>query len=415
MADDEHVADTRMARDALVDKSGIGTGNGISTGTEEAEGAIATATDRPARDQERAVSPAESSSHVDSSPVHPHLRYPLNSRRLTAWHLRALAQALGLPTTGSIDQLRQCIEGIVQRDHDHQNVVVIIRESLKTEHVLVLADSEGEFLVSEPIYRDALPRHMRTEVDVRVTEELRETHRQLEEANDIIDAATAKDEEQARMIAKLQEDLHECEVQATHACEELEQQLAAEKEKARESWRTNCEHLAKQDALITAQDEEVAVLKRRIVELEAEGVRGRSEAPSPGARPPRLSGRPSSEVVVESTLPATGIEVPHPHPLPLRTGSSFRVKSVPVRGDVHSMPHHSDASHSGAAPASTPRRSEGSDDSTQSRPDASHSGAVLDSDSYEHSAATTEGRQRRGKAPPIEFFSGEDPAILLDD
>ena len=59
MADDEHVADTRMARDALVDKSGIGTGNGISTGTEEAEGAIATVTDRPARDQECAVSPVE--------------------------------------------------------------------------------------------------------------------------------------------------------------------------------------------------------------------------------------------------------------------------------------------------------------------------------------------------------------------
>ena len=110
----------------------------------------------------------------------------------------------------------------------------------------MLADSEGEFLVSEPIDRDALPRHMRTEVDVRATEELRETHRQLEEANDIIDAATANDEEQARMIAKLQEDLHECEVQATHACEELEQQLAAEKEKARQSWRMICEHLAQQ-------------------------------------------------------------------------------------------------------------------------------------------------------------------------
>jgi hypothetical protein len=82
-----------MARDALVDESGIGIGNGTSTGTEEAEGAIATATDWPAREQERGVSPAESSSHVDSSPVHPHLRYPLNSRRLTAWHLRALAQA----------------------------------------------------------------------------------------------------------------------------------------------------------------------------------------------------------------------------------------------------------------------------------------------------------------------------------
>ena len=33
----------------------------------------------------------------------------------------------------------------------------------------------------------------------------------------------------------------------------------------------------------------------------------------------------------------------------------------------------------------------------------------------ERTATTPNSRQRRGKAPPIEFFSGEDPAILLDD
>ena len=78
-------------------------------------------------------------------------RYPLNSRRLTAGHLRTLAKALGLPTAGSPDQLRQCVEGIVQRDHDHRNVVVVVQESLKTEQVIVLEDSEGEFLQCEPI------------------------------------------------------------------------------------------------------------------------------------------------------------------------------------------------------------------------------------------------------------------------
>ena len=71
-------------------------------------------------------------------------RYPLNSRRLTAGHLRTLAR---LPTAGSPDQLRQCVEGIVQRDHEHRNVVVVVQESLKTEQVIVL---EGEFLSVSP-------------------------------------------------------------------------------------------------------------------------------------------------------------------------------------------------------------------------------------------------------------------------
>ena len=62
-------------------------------------------------------------------------RYPLNSPWLTTWHLGALAQALGLPTTGYQDQLRQCIEGTIQRDHDYQNS--------SEECMFVLADADG--------------------------------------------------------------------------------------------------------------------------------------------------------------------------------------------------------------------------------------------------------------------------------
>lgn len=47
---------------------------------------------------------------------------------------------------------------------------------------------------------------------------------------------------------------------------ELKQQLEMEKERVR-SWQTNCEHLAEEDATITAQEEELAVLRKQISEL----------------------------------------------------------------------------------------------------------------------------------------------------
>ena len=43
-------------------------------------------------------------------------RYPFNSKKLTVAHLRALAEAIGLPTLGSADQLRQCMEGKLQTE-----------------------------------------------------------------------------------------------------------------------------------------------------------------------------------------------------------------------------------------------------------------------------------------------------------
>ena len=111
----------------------------------------------------------------------PCVQYPLNSKRLAAWHLRALAQALELPTTGSADQLRQCIEAVVGTDHEYQNVVVTVRESPKTEYSIALADADGEFLASEPVYRDT--RRVRFDEELQNPAELYATRRKLEEAN----------------------------------------------------------------------------------------------------------------------------------------------------------------------------------------------------------------------------------------
>ena len=48
---------------------------------------------------------------------------PLNSKRLTGAYLRQVATALGLPTEGSADQLRQVIEGQLETDgHEAANI-----------------------------------------------------------------------------------------------------------------------------------------------------------------------------------------------------------------------------------------------------------------------------------------------------
>ena len=62
----------------------------------------------------------------------------------------------------------------------------------------MFADSEGEFLQSKPVCHDAPSRRKRAVEDVEVI--LKQWH-YLEEANEVIEAAVAKGEEQAQKIA----------------------------------------------------------------------------------------------------------------------------------------------------------------------------------------------------------------------
>ena len=219
----------------------------LGTDREEMEGRQKTGTSAPARSL-----PAGSPSS--------HSRYPLNSRRLTAGYLRRLAKALGLPTSGSPDQLRQCVEGIVQRDRDHYNVMVVLQESLKTEQIVTLEDSEGEFLRCDPAYWDTPPQRTRVAEDTELVEGLRQ---QLTEAGQII--ASAEQPKIKKMYRRYGTSREE-ELTVAHQEEvaELKQQLQTEKERARKSWRTNCKHLAERDAIITAHDEELTALRKQI-------------------------------------------------------------------------------------------------------------------------------------------------------
>ena len=73
----------------------------------------------------------------------------LNSRRLTAAHMRAIAQALDLPATGSTDTLRQCIEGQLQTDGREVSNILVILVTQGENVGLQLADAEGVFLTTE--------------------------------------------------------------------------------------------------------------------------------------------------------------------------------------------------------------------------------------------------------------------------
>ena len=203
---------------------------------------------------------------LPAGPLSSHSRYPLNSRRLTAWHLRILAKALGLPTGGSPDQLRQFAEGKVR---DHHNVMVVVQESGKTEQIITLENCEGEFLRCGPAYRDTPPQCTRVAEDTELVEGLCQ---QLAEAEQVIASAVAKDLENADTISELQEALASREeLTAAHqeGAAELKQQLETEKERARKSWRTNCKHVAEQDAIITAHETELTAVRKQVRELQA--------------------------------------------------------------------------------------------------------------------------------------------------
>jgi hypothetical protein len=98
---------------------------------------------------------------------------PLNSKRLTTAHLRQIASALDLPTTGAADQLRQMIEGQLETDgHEAINIQVVLEDSKLIETKMSLL-SEGRVIVTpQPLRRET--------ADVR--EESEDLRRALEEA-----------------------------------------------------------------------------------------------------------------------------------------------------------------------------------------------------------------------------------------
>ena len=103
------------------------------------------------------------------------------------WFWRSLSVRLNIGLLSELSsQIPYLTSYIVQQDHDYQNVVMVVRETPKTEQIVSLEDSDGEFLQCDHVYTDAPPRHACLAEDTRPIEDLSS---QLEEADNIITAA----------------------------------------------------------------------------------------------------------------------------------------------------------------------------------------------------------------------------------
>ena len=197
---------------------------------------------------------------------------------------------------------------------------------------------------------------------------------------------------QAEVVAELQQTLQDCEEQATETCDGLRQQLAMEKEKTRRTWRASCDHLAQQDTVITAQEEKVAFLKRRVTELEAilPVTRGITR-PSSATPKPRATSETPGIVTTDVTHHSHSVAgVPLTTTTPVVESHSLQESGQPR-----------DAPSTAVLGDATPRQAE--------------LDTVAENTVNLESSTETNSQQRRGRAPPIEFFTGEDPAITVDN
>ena len=211
---------------------------------------------------------------------------PLNSKRLTSAHLKQVAEKLGLPTTGSADQIRQLIEGKLQEDREVSNVQVVVRESTYRELVLSLIDEDGVFLETDPA----------TKSEEEATSELAELTEALTEANqrtttlseELDDTVHLLDEERKR-TAELTSKIAEYERAEGHGdpreIEKLKCDLKAAKDKAKQMWTLSCSQSREQEEQIAALEAEVALLKasksRETSGAGSPSVSGRSSPVSP--------------------------------------------------------------------------------------------------------------------------------------
>jgi hypothetical protein len=187
---------------------------------------------------------------------------PMNSKRLTVAHLRQVAEALGLPTSGSADQIRQLIEGKLEGedDRDVANVQVIIQESPQVQIKLSLVDGDGVFLETSPTIKTV------EKTESALTRELSEATRQNEALREELASALQLWEDEKKEVAVLREKLASCEESEAHVSKitRLKTELKMAKEKSKQMWTISCSQSREQEELLAEKDEELARLRSEL-------------------------------------------------------------------------------------------------------------------------------------------------------
>ena len=145
--------------------------------------------------------------------------FPLNSRRLTRQYVVSIAKAMGLPTKGSVEEIRLIVEGsLTEMGQEPRNVQVNVTEDESGKESIYLCDSCGAFveaLVNPPDARRTEVEEM--EVDGRdhrgesvvdemsaTLEEARARNRELQDLNNDLLAQVSMLNGEVSMLAEKQ-------------------------------------------------------------------------------------------------------------------------------------------------------------------------------------------------------------------
>ena len=342
--------------------------------------------------------------------------YPLNSKRLTSRSVLRIARGLGLPTSASLADTRQMIEGrLVEKGRQPQNVEVHVIES-EVGLTIRLNDEEGVILEVPPEEESASRGATPSEGETIELEEIgdregrlggaatsgargsgvepsraREAEEELEDLRTELEAVRSQSTRLEAELERVQGLAAEESSRLQAEVSQLSERVKREKEKYSALWRMNCDRLLEHDNSMLAKEHEIDTLKARIVELETVSI----------TRMPERHPDTGHSGVSHRTEPR-GVASP-----------SARHTATPiVEAEPHHASEHGFTSHreSDSAVTSSPRRLSHDGPVREVHAVMSYSGGWI-----RESVRGGPAPVRRGKAPPIDPFTGESPDVLFED
>ena len=377
---------------------------------------------------------------------------PLNARGVTQPFLRAIAQALGLPERGSKDQLLASVEGKLGETREVPNVQVVIQEGDVT--VLSLVDNEGAFLKTEiaaAAETTTSPAH--SQKDSGSEQGSQDEVTQLREEMERLQREAQMEVERVQQVASAE--LEAAQREKTAEVERVRREMAAEiellraqlkkeKERAKKLWALNCKRMAEQENLLVEKDMEIEELRVRLVDYSVHGgTVGGNEESTPTVGTERSAVLPvttaigfGSAVLAPSTTvstsppavltpsttvltPPTTVSTPPPAVLTPSTTVSTPPSAVSTLPTTMTPPISvvTPLASTVLATATSGPRLASSTLSTAARvfvPSVvSTSGTGSDGNVATPSTSTR--TSRKGRAPPIDQYTGEDADVRFDD
>ena len=277
--------------------------------------------------------------------------YSLNSARLKRAHLKLVAEALGLPTGAGVEETRQLIEGHIISTNREPGLVQVIVREMRRVRL-----SQRIYLVDQTgVFAEADREDGQDTQSADITSELEELCAQLERANCELD----------RLQRQLQETVK------AH-----EGELKKERDRVKQLWKQMCDRVGKLDSALAQKD---ALIEGLNQQLAATATRADRAASLERARERAAEERATTSL----QLPLPTEEDPREPVYPHSESSLSPSHSVHLQdAQLHPLCIQFSPHHAG-------RRRE-----DRQTPPTHH---------------------RRGKAPPVQQFTGDNSDELLDD